>query len=458
MPTPLLASAAEWQRQMSELSGGTITKRGAGRLYLRLLQSMLSGLVLACDFAAPLPQAASCMMKMRGGTGAPSSKMLRTSTSMAGLGRMNSIVQLIERVAARKVPGSYLEAGVWRGGMSILATAALQHFGLGERPVYLCDSFAGLPYPRKGSLGSGETYYARHLNRTLAVGEQRVLDNFDRYSVPRQRVTTVPGYFVHSLPGLREKLLARGEKLAILRMDGDIYDSTADILYNLCAPTAAMPCDAMRGCGWRNGVMPDAYTRVARFLAQVRPALRGRLPRDRRLRLDLRRVGAGHPARPRQPDGARSLWCQARASPRSLSPHPTPSRRPLWHPDGRMAQHANARCSYTVCLTSASPRRHALLDFRAIHGIEDEQHTMINIDGTGAYFQKAREVPVQRARYLDALKTANYKPLLPPKMCAARACRRYLRPSRPHSQTRRLRPIPLKAWSPLASQLHNQRL
>ena len=43
----------------------------------------------------------------------------------------------------------------------------------------------------------------------------------------------VPGYFVDSLPGLRTALKGRGETLAILRMDGDMYDSTMDILYNL---------------------------------------------------------------------------------------------------------------------------------------------------------------------------------------------------------------------------------
>ena len=93
-------------------------------------------------------------MQMRGGTAAPQHKLMRTSTSMAGLGRMSSLVSIINKVASERVAGSYLEAGVWRGGMSILATAALQLAGLGERPIYLCDSFAGLPMPREGSLGA----------------------------------------------------------------------------------------------------------------------------------------------------------------------------------------------------------------------------------------------------------------------------------------------------------------
>jgi O-methyltransferase len=52
------------------------------------------------------------------------------------------------------------------------------------------------------------------------------------------------------------------------------------------------------------------------------------------------------------------------------------------------------------------PRRlapNALLDFRAVHGIEDEAHTMHDIDGTGAWFRKSREVPLLRDRYLKSL-------------------------------------------------------
>ena len=40
---------------------------------------------------------------------------------------------------------------------------------------------------------------------------------------------------------------------------------------------------------------------------------------------------------------------------------------------------------------------------------------MVDIDGTGAYFRKARDVPLQRERYLRALESSNYRPLRPPK-------------------------------------------
>lgn len=224
--------------------------------------------------------------------------------------------------------------------MSILATAALQHYGLGSLPVYLCDSFAGLPMPRKGSLGASETYYAKFMNRTLAVGEQRVLGNFDRFGVPRGQVTTWPGYFVDSLPPLRDRLLTTGERLSILRMDGDseciadstcqprglpcvnphhqrrlrnplhapVYDSTADILYNLYDLVSPGGYVIVDDFGWTSGIRHKA-------------------------------IQSGHG-------------------------NSTPFR----------------------ALFGA---KNALLDFRALHGLEDGNHIMVNIDGTGAYFVRS---------------------------------------------------------------------
>ena len=99
-----------------------------------------------------------------------------------------------------------------------------------QRRVYLCDSFQGLPPPRSGSLRPDETIYAsKKFNASLAKGEDTVTRNFYRFGVSMEGVRMVPGYFVDSLPGLRAELKGRGERLALLRLDGDMYDSTIDI-------------------------------------------------------------------------------------------------------------------------------------------------------------------------------------------------------------------------------------
>jgi hypothetical protein len=47
----------------------------------------------------------------------------------------------------------------------------------------------------------------------------------------------------------------------------------------------------------------------------------------------------------------------------------------------------------------------AVMDFRALHGIEDAAHAIRDIDRTGAFWVKAKEVAVKRDLYLNAVRT-----------------------------------------------------
>ena len=230
---PLIASPKEWLKQLHEISGGSLSRFQAEEGYFRMLAGLLTGAALVCDPAGSPEAFAECYDFFRLGIGAPTMKMKRAQTTMTGVGRLANVQSLVQQVAKAKLAGGYLEAGVWRGGNSIMAVASLQLAGLGAKPVYLCDSFHGLPKSREGSIRPKEGNMYQRMNSVLSVSAHRVLDNFDRFSIARDNVTLVPGYFVDSLPPLRAQLLERKETLAILRMDGDMYDSTIDILYNL---------------------------------------------------------------------------------------------------------------------------------------------------------------------------------------------------------------------------------
>ena len=232
----LMASPAQWVEQLMQLNRKE-NRAAAANAYLSQLAMIVSGAGLHCGyggetkfpmFTGSWESITSCMTAHRTGQRGHRS----WGVSMAGLGRMASIVSMIEDVGKRKLNGSFAETGVWRGGMSIVATAALQLNGMADRPVYLCDSFHGLPLPRKDSLRA-RSDSAFNKQTLLKVGVDSVLSNFDRYGVPRNKVTPVVGFFVDSMPKLRKELIERGERLSVLRLDGDMYDSTVDVLYNL---------------------------------------------------------------------------------------------------------------------------------------------------------------------------------------------------------------------------------
>jgi O-methyltransferase len=139
--------------------------------------------------------------------------------TMVGLERLSHLQGCVRAVVADDVPGDLIETGVWRGGASIFMKGALRAYGDERRTVWCADSFQGLPpptHPRDSHDLSGIPY--------LEVGEAQVRRNFERYGLLDERVRFLPGWFRDTLPS------APIAALAILRLDGDLYESTTDAL------------------------------------------------------------------------------------------------------------------------------------------------------------------------------------------------------------------------------------
>ena len=125
-----------------------------------------------------------------------------------------------------KIPGDFIETGVWKGGTTIFMRGLLRAYGITDRRVYVADSFEGVPPP-------DETRYPDdrglnfHLWPGLAVDLESVKGNFARLGLLDDQVEFVKGWFRDTLPALR------GHQWAVVRLDGDLYESTTDALENL---------------------------------------------------------------------------------------------------------------------------------------------------------------------------------------------------------------------------------
>ncbi len=146
--------------------------------------------------------------------------------TMIGLKRLDNIRECVADVVKRGVPGDLIETGVWRGGATIFMRGILAAYGDTERAVWVADSFEGLPKP------SGK-YEADHDDphwtySVLAVSEEEVRANFERYGLLDHQVRFLKGFFQDTLAD------APIERLAVARLDGDMYESTIvalDALY-----------------------------------------------------------------------------------------------------------------------------------------------------------------------------------------------------------------------------------
>lgn len=146
--------------------------------------------------------------------------------TMIGTKRLDNLERCIADIVDNDVPGDLVECGVWRGGASIFMRAALEAHGDTTRDVWLCDSFEGVPAP------DAENFPADWRDQLftfaeLAVGPDEVRKNFQRYGLLDPRVRLLSGWFKDTLP------TAPIEQISLLRADGDLYESTIQILENL---------------------------------------------------------------------------------------------------------------------------------------------------------------------------------------------------------------------------------
>lgn len=143
--------------------------------------------------------------------------------TMIGRRRLDNLAECISAIITDNIPGDLIETGVWRGGASIFMKGCLKAFGDTKRAVWVADSFHGLPPPdaELHPLDAGDVH---HTYPELAISASEVRENFGRYGLLDARVCFLEGWFSDTLPK------APIDRLAVIRLDGDMYGSTMDAL------------------------------------------------------------------------------------------------------------------------------------------------------------------------------------------------------------------------------------
>ncbi len=226
------------------MTKGAAVRTGVEDLYLDLLKKSLTRTIAAETFSAAEPRfgfvrwwfvPVRLFLLARGWTVVRRQKVDSRERSegrdqpadaetMIGLKRLDNLQFCIERILQEGVPGDLIETGIWRGGASIFMRGVLKAYGDTTRLIWAADSFQGLPKPQPGVRRDDERGDLWEYGYTLAVPLEQVRANFERYGLLDDQVRFVPGWFRHTLPE------APIERLALMRLDGDLYDSTMDAL------------------------------------------------------------------------------------------------------------------------------------------------------------------------------------------------------------------------------------
>ncbi len=146
--------------------------------------------------------------------------------TMVGALRLDNLQKCVTDVLRHNVPGDLIETGVWRGGSSIFMRAVLKAYGDRARTVWVADSFQGLPKPDLVNYpeDKGDRLWSLP---SLAISLETVKANFDKYGLLDDQVQFLVGWFRDTLP------TAPMAELAVLRLDGDLYESTTEALDSL---------------------------------------------------------------------------------------------------------------------------------------------------------------------------------------------------------------------------------
>ncbi len=161
--------------------------------------------------------------------------------------RLMTLYEQVAYLERRRLPGALVECGVWRGGAAAMMAQANLAKGQERRPLHLFDSFEGMPEPRPEKDGPEATRLmeqgARQRTAVNAAAPEDALELIvNRIGYPETFVQVHKGWFQDTLPKDRDEL----GPIALLRIDGDWYESTRivlEMLFDLVTPGGVIVID-----------------------------------------------------------------------------------------------------------------------------------------------------------------------------------------------------------------------
>jgi len=151
--------------------------------------------------------------------------------TLGGWKALDNAFEVVQLVEKNKIPGSIIECGVAQGGCAVMMALSSRIYGNLERDFWFFDSYEGLPEPTEEDYKDFKTGgHVGVLVKGSCLGTLEQVSDllFNKFNLPKNKINLVKGWFQDTVPTHREKV----GKIAILRLDGDWYESTKIPLNN----------------------------------------------------------------------------------------------------------------------------------------------------------------------------------------------------------------------------------
>jgi O-methyltransferase len=148
--------------------------------------------------------------------------------------RIHALARAVEYVVGARIPGAIVECGVWRGGSMMAVALTLLRAGVSDRELWLYDTYAGMTAP-----GDADVCYSGERASDLLVEKERASEVWAYASLEEvrsaMRGTGYPESRIRFIEGPVEETVPKAmpDKIALLRLDTDWYQSTKHELVHL---------------------------------------------------------------------------------------------------------------------------------------------------------------------------------------------------------------------------------
>lgn len=149
--------------------------------------------------------------------------------TMTSIDRIWSLYNSVNYISQNKIEGDIVECGVWRGGSSMVAALSLINNKDTQRHLYMYDTYEGMSEPTGEDVSihgdTGEDTW-QGINQCYADFPD-VERNIGSTNYPKNQIHMIKGKVEETIPHQIP------EKISILRLDTDWYESTYHELVHL---------------------------------------------------------------------------------------------------------------------------------------------------------------------------------------------------------------------------------
>jgi len=148
--------------------------------------------------------------------------------------RIFTLARAVEYTHRSGIPGAFVECGSWKGGCVMAMARTLMRLGVNNRDLYVYDLFgaqwpASTEHDRHRGMSAHENYerMTEDQRGAMCYSQEEVRVNVLSTGYPSERVHLIQGDVRHTISAQAP------EKIALLRLDTDYYESTLHELEQL---------------------------------------------------------------------------------------------------------------------------------------------------------------------------------------------------------------------------------